>query len=68
MDRSLVTTTFTLEGYRVVRHLGVVRGITVRSRSVVGTIGASLQTLVGAASLLPGGGRGASGSRTAART
>jgi len=47
MDASLVTTTFTLEGYRVVRHLGVVRGVTVRSRSVVGTIGASVQTLFG---------------------
>jgi uncharacterized protein YbjQ (UPF0145 family) len=36
-----------LEGYRVMRNLGVVRGIVVRSRSVLGTIGASLQTLVG---------------------
>ncbi len=43
----LVTTAFTLDGYRVVRNLGVVRGITVRSRSVFGTIGAGLQTLVG---------------------
>ena len=47
MDESLVTTTFSLEGYRVVKHLGVVRGITVRSRSIVGTIGASVQTLFG---------------------
>ena len=47
MDKSLVTTTFTLEGYKIVRHLGVVRGITVRSRSVVGTIGASVQTIFG---------------------
>jgi uncharacterized protein YbjQ (UPF0145 family) len=46
-DRSLVTTTFSLEGYRVVKHYGLVRGIVVRSRSVFGTIGASLQTLVG---------------------
>jgi len=46
-DHSLVTTAFDLAGYRVVRNLGVVRGIVVRSRSVVGTIGASLQTLVG---------------------
>src|SRR5215475_15614089 len=46
-DHSLVTTAFDLAGYRVVRNLGVVRGIIVRSRSVVGTIGASLQTLVG---------------------
>ena len=43
----MVTTTLQLEGYRVVRTLGIVRGITVRSRSVFGTIGASLQTLVG---------------------
>src|SRR5437868_15257260 len=43
----MVTTAFELENYRVVRTFGVVRGITVRSRSVIGTIGASLQTLVG---------------------
>ena len=47
MDKSLVTTTFTLEGYKVVRHLGVVRGITVRSRSVIGTLGATVQTIFG---------------------
>jgi uncharacterized protein YbjQ (UPF0145 family) len=44
---SRVTTSFDLDGYRVIRSLGVVRGITVRSRSIFGTIGASLQTLVG---------------------
>jgi uncharacterized protein YbjQ (UPF0145 family) len=43
----MVTTAFELPGFRVVRNLGVVRGITVRSRSVFGTIGASFQTLVG---------------------
>lgn len=43
----MVTTAFELPGFRIVRNLGVVRGITVRSRSVFGTIGASLQTLVG---------------------
>lgn len=43
----LTTTTFDLPGYRVVSSLGVVRGIVVRSRSIVGNIGASLQTLVG---------------------
>jgi uncharacterized protein YbjQ (UPF0145 family) len=43
----MVTTAFTLDGYKIVRNLGVVRGIVVRSRSVFGTIGASLQTLVG---------------------
>ncbi len=42
-----VTTTNELEGYRVVRHLGVVRGLTVRSRSVVGNIGAAIQILLG---------------------
>jgi uncharacterized protein YbjQ (UPF0145 family) len=41
------TTAFTLDGYRVARNLGIVRGIIVRSRSVFGTIGASLQTIVG---------------------
>ncbi len=47
MDGMLVTTTFGFEGYRVVKHLGVVRGITVRSRSVVGQFGAAIQSLVG---------------------
>jgi uncharacterized protein YbjQ (UPF0145 family) len=47
MDSALITTTFTLEGYRVARHLGVVRGITVRSRNIAGTVGASLQTIFG---------------------
>jgi uncharacterized protein YbjQ (UPF0145 family) len=42
-----VTTANHFDGYRVVRYLGVVRGLTVRSRSVIGSIGASLQTLVG---------------------
>jgi len=43
----MTTTTFTLDGYHVVRNLGVVRGITVRSRSILGTIGGSLQTILG---------------------
>ena len=47
VDHHMVTTTFTLEGYHIAQNLGVVRGITVRSRSVFGSIGASLQTLVG---------------------
>ena len=47
MDTSMTTTTFELPGYRVVKTFGVVRGIIVRSRSIVGTIGAGLQTLVG---------------------
>ena len=47
MDTSLITTALEVPGYRIVRNLGVVRGIVVRSRSVFGTIGASFQTLVG---------------------
>lgn len=43
----MVTTALELPGYRIVRNLGLVRGIVVRSRSVIGTIGASLQTIVG---------------------
>jgi uncharacterized protein YbjQ (UPF0145 family) len=43
----MVTTAFDLPGYRVVQNLGVVRGIVVRSRSIVANIGASLQTLIG---------------------
>ena len=43
----MTTTTFTLDGYRVVKTFGVVRGIIVRSRSIFGTIGAGLQTLIG---------------------
>jgi uncharacterized protein YbjQ (UPF0145 family) len=47
VSHHMVTTAFDLTGYEVVRNLGLVRGIVVRSRSIVGTIGASLQTLVG---------------------
>ncbi len=43
----LVVTTNDLPGYRIVRHLGVVRGISVRSRSVVGNIGAAIQIFFG---------------------
>jgi uncharacterized protein YbjQ (UPF0145 family) len=43
----LVVTTNDLPGYRIVRHIGVVRGLTVRSRSVVGNIGAGFQTFFG---------------------
>src|SRR5438270_800091 len=42
-----VTTAFDLPGFRIRRNLGVVRGIIVRSRSIFGTIGAGLQTIVG---------------------
>src|SRR5262249_15864671 len=44
---NMVTTAFHIEGFRVVKNLGVVRGIIVRSRSVVGSLGAAFQTLFG---------------------
>jgi uncharacterized protein YbjQ (UPF0145 family) len=47
MDVQMTTTSFVLDGHKTTRSLGVVRGITVRSRSVFGTIGGSLQTLIG---------------------
>ena len=47
LDPTFITTAFDLPGYRIVRNLGVVRGIIVRSRSIVGNIGAGLQSLVG---------------------
>src|SRR5437867_6204998 len=47
MQHSMTTTAFTLEGFRVKRSFGVVRGITVRSRSILRTIGGALQTLTG---------------------
>jgi uncharacterized protein YbjQ (UPF0145 family) len=47
MDTSLITTSNTLEGYKVTKHLGVVRGITVRSRSVVGNFAGGIQSLFG---------------------
>lgn len=47
MQHALTTTTFELDGHRIVQALGVVRGITVRSRSIFGTIGGSLQTILG---------------------
>lgn len=47
MDTTLVTTALELPGYRIVRNLGLVRGITVRSRSIVGKFGAALQSIVG---------------------
>ena len=48
MDTALTTTTFGFQGYRVVRHLGIARGITVRSRGIVGQLAASLRTIGGA--------------------
>ena len=47
MDKAFVTTTFSFPGYRIARQLGVVRGITVRSRSVIGNMGAQIQTIFG---------------------
>jgi uncharacterized protein YbjQ (UPF0145 family) len=47
VNENMITTAFELPGYRVARSMGLVRGITVRSRSILGTIGASLETLVG---------------------
>ncbi len=47
MDPSMVTTAFQLDGYRIVRNLGIIRGITVRSRSVVGNIAGGIQTIFG---------------------
>jgi len=47
MHEEMTTTGFTLEGYQIVQTLGVVRGVTVRSRSLFGTIGAKFETLLG---------------------
>jgi uncharacterized protein YbjQ (UPF0145 family) len=47
VDKNLITTSTHLEGYKVVRQLGVIRGITVRSRSIFGNIAGGLQSLMG---------------------
>jgi uncharacterized protein YbjQ (UPF0145 family) len=47
MNHAITTTTFTLEQHKVVRNLGLVRGIIVRSRSIIGNFGAGLQTIFG---------------------
>jgi uncharacterized protein YbjQ (UPF0145 family) len=47
VDSSMVTTANELPGYRIVRNLGIVRGITVRSRSVLGNLAAGIQTIIG---------------------
>jgi uncharacterized protein YbjQ (UPF0145 family) len=47
LDPSMVTSAMELPGYKITRNCGIVRGIVVRSRSIFGTIGAGLQTLVG---------------------
>lgn len=47
VDETLITSSNQLEGYRITKHLGIVRGITVRSRSLLGNIAGGLQTLLG---------------------
>jgi uncharacterized protein YbjQ (UPF0145 family) len=47
VDHQLVTSSNQLEGFRITKHLGIVRGITVRSRSLFGNIAGGLQTLLG---------------------
>ena len=47
LDSSMVTTALELPGYRIVRNFGIVRGIVVRSRSVIGNLGAAIQTFFG---------------------
>ena len=47
VDSSMVTTATEIPGYRIVKNFGIVRGIIVRSRSVIGNLGAALQTIVG---------------------
>ena len=47
MDETMTSTTFTLDGHQIVQSLGVVRGVTVRSRSLFGAIGARVETLLG---------------------
>ena len=47
VDQHVITTANSLEGYRIIKHLGLIRGITVRSRSIFGNIAGGFQTLVG---------------------
>jgi uncharacterized protein YbjQ (UPF0145 family) len=47
IDASMITTSISLDGYKVTKNIGVVRGITVRSRSLIGNIAGGLQSLVG---------------------
>ena len=47
LSRAFITTGFELPGYKLSRNLGVVRGIVVRSRSIIGTVGAGIQSLFG---------------------
>ena len=47
LDPALITSALEIPGHRIVRNIGVVRGIVVRSRNIFGTIGATLQTMLG---------------------
>ncbi len=47
MQDAMITTALELPGYRIVRNLGIVRGLTVRSRSIVGNIAGGIQSLFG---------------------
>jgi uncharacterized protein YbjQ (UPF0145 family) len=47
MENSMITTAFNIDGYKVVKNIGIVRGITVRSRNLFANIGAAFQTLAG---------------------
>jgi uncharacterized protein YbjQ (UPF0145 family) len=47
IDNAMVTSAFEIDGYRITKNLGITRGIIVRSRSLVGNIGAGIQTLFG---------------------
>ena len=47
IDQQLITTSTSLDGYRITKHLGIIRGITVRSRSLLGNIGGGIQSLFG---------------------
>jgi uncharacterized protein YbjQ (UPF0145 family) len=47
VNEAMITTSFELPGYQISKSLGLVRGVTVRSRSILGTLGASLETIVG---------------------
>jgi uncharacterized protein YbjQ (UPF0145 family) len=47
VEHNMITTAFEFSEYRIVKNLGVTRGIVVRSRSIIGSIGAGLQTIVG---------------------
>ena len=47
MDKTKITTANNFEGYRIIKELGIVRGITVRSRNIIANIGAGLQSLIG---------------------